>query len=99
MTKALISLRVKLIATCLDSIILYSIIHTNYKWMHEWFTLFEIDKKYIQSIYNDGHNILILYQISFSPQVKRRVIISNKHGTYELPHELPNDIRLRILGN
>ena len=65
MTKALISLRVILIATCLDSIILYSIIHTNYKWMHEWFTLFEIDKKYIQPIYNDGHNILILYQFPF----------------------------------
>ena len=23
----------------------------------------------------------------------------NKHGTYELSHELPNDIRLTILGN
>ena len=22
-----------------------------------------------------------------------------KHGIYELPHELPNDLRLRILGN
>ena len=42
---------------------------------------------------------LILYQIFFSPQVKRSVIISNKHGTYELPHDLPNDLRLKILGN
>ena len=32
-----------------------------------------------------------------SPQVKRIVIISNKHGIYELPHELPNDLRLRTL--
>ena len=24
------------------------------------------------------------------------MIISNKHGIYELPHELPNDLRLRI---
>ena len=39
----------------------------------------------------------MLYQIFFSSQVKRSVIISNKHGTYELPDELPND--LRILGN
>ena len=27
------------------------------------------------------------------------MIISNKHGIYELPHELPNELRLRILGN
>ena len=30
-----------------------------------------------------------------SPQVKQMVIISNKHGICELPHELPNDLRLR----
>ena len=41
---------------------------------------------------------LMFYQL-FSPQVKRRVIISNKHGIYELPHELPNDLRLKILQN
>ena len=29
------------------------------------------------------------------PQVKQIVIISNKHGMYELPHELLNDLRLR----
>ena len=38
---------------------------------------------------------LILYQIFFSPQVKRSMIISNKYGIYELP----NDLRLSILGN
>ena len=27
--------------------------------------------------------------------MKRRAIISNKHDIYELPHELPNDLRLR----
>ena len=27
------------------------------------------------------------------------MIISYKHGTYELPHKLPNDLRLKILGN
>ena len=41
----------------------------------------------------------MFYQILLSPQVKRRAIISNKHGVYELPHEFPNDLRLRILGN
>ena len=36
-------------------------------------------------------------KIFVSAQVKRIVIISNKHGIYELPHELPNDLRLRTL--
>ena len=44
-------------------------------------------------------DVLILYQNFFSPQVKQSMIINNKHGIYELPHELPNDLRLRILGN
>ena len=38
-------------------------------------------------------------KIFVSPQVKRIVIISNKHGIYELPQKLPNDFRLRTLGN
>ena len=37
--------------------------------------------------------------IFLSPQEKQSVIISNKHGIYELPHKLPNDLRVRILGN
>ena len=40
-------------------------------------------------------DFLVLYQIFFSPQVKRNMILSNKHGIYKLP----NDLRLRILGN
>ena len=40
-------------------------------------------------------DFFIFYQISLSPQAKRSAIISNKHGIYELP----NDLRLRILGN
>ena len=43
-------------------------------------------------------DFLILYQVFFSPQVKQSVIISYKHGIYELPHELTNDLRLGILG-
>ena len=38
---------------------------------------------------------LILYQSFISPKVKQNVIISNRHGIYELPHELPNDFKLR----
>ena len=41
----------------------------------------------------------IFYQILLSSQMKRWAIITYKHGIYELPHELPNDLRLRILGN
>ena len=41
----------------------------------------------------------MLYQIVILPQLKRWVIITCKHGIYELPHELPNGLRLRILGN
>ena len=40
----------------------------------------------------------MFYHILLSPQVKRTAIISNKQGVYELSHELPNDLRLRILG-
>ena len=27
------------------------------------------------------------------------MIISNKHGMYELPHKLPNELRLKIFQN
>ena len=38
-------------------------------------------------------------QIFLLPQVKQSAIISNKQGVYKFPHELPNDLRLKILGN
>ena len=41
----------------------------------------------------------MFYQIFLSPQVRRWAIITYKHGKYELPLELPNDLRLRKLGN
>ena len=41
----------------------------------------------------------VLPNFSFTASEKRSAIVSNKQGVYELPHELPNDIRLRILGN
>ena len=52
--------------------------------------------------YNQLHNnlrLLTFYQTFLSPQVKRYQIITYKHGIYELPHDLPNDLRLRTLGN
>ena len=51
---------------------------------------------------NHGHNIFRIFDVlpnfPFTTSETKRVI-SNKHGTYELPHELPNDLRLRILKN
>ena len=44
-------------------------------------------------------DFLMFDQIFFSLTVKKSVIISNKHGIYELSHELPNDLGFRILGN
>ena len=42
----------------------------------------------------------MFYQILVSPQVKQRwPIITYKYGVYELPHESPNDLRLRILSS
>ena len=41
----------------------------------------------------------MFYQIFLSSQVKRSAIITYQHGIYELPHELPNNVRLRKLGN
>ena len=41
----------------------------------------------------------MFYQIFLSPKAKQYAIITYKRGIYELPHELPNDLRLRILGN
>ena len=38
-------------------------------------------------------------QIFLSPQVKRSAIITYKHGIYKLSHELPNKLKLKILGN
>ena len=37
----------------------------------------------------------MFYQIFLLSQLKQSAIISNKHGIYEFPHELPNDLRLR----
>ena len=41
----------------------------------------------------------MFYQIFRLPEVKRCAIITHKHGVYELPNELPNDLRPGILRN
>ena len=41
----------------------------------------------------------MIYQINLLPQVKRCAIITYTYALYELPHELPKDLRLTILGN
>ena len=48
---------------------------------------------------NIGHNILILYDVlaNFSLTMKQIMIIRNNHGIYELPYELSNELKLRIL--
>ena len=43
-------------------------------------------------------DFLMIYQI-FLSQVKQNVISINKQGVYELPHELLNNLRFKILGN
>ena len=52
---------------------------------------------------NHFHNILRLFYVlpnfPFTTSEKQWAIITYKHGIYELPHELPNDLRHRILGN
>ena len=41
----------------------------------------------------------MFHLIFHSPQVERGVILTYKHGLYELAHELPNDLRVKILAN
>ena len=41
----------------------------------------------------------MFYQIFLSPQVKRWTMMTYKHGIYKLPHELWNDLGIRIWGN
>ena len=52
--------------------------------------------------HNHFHNILKLFEvlpIFFSSQVKRYAIITYKHSRHNLPHEMLNNLRLKILEN
>ena len=56
----------------------------------------------LNQYYNPGHNILCYFEVWQNFRVttsETNLIISNKHDIYELPHELPNNLRLRTLGN
>ena len=44
-------------------------------------------------------DFLMFHQVFLLPQVKRNAIFSNKHGVYELPSKLLNDLKVRILEN
>ena len=65
---------------------------------HHW-NCKEIKTKYLENI---GHNILelcrLLVQINYS-QIKGNLISSIANVVHKLPHWLPNDLRLRNLGN
>ena len=54
------------------------------------------------NIYNQFHKVLRLFDalpnFSFTTS-ETMAIITYKYGIYELPHKLPNDLRLKILGN
>ena len=41
----------------------------------------------------------MIYYRPDEPQVKRNVTSSIANLVYKLPHELPNDLRLKMLGN
>ena len=59
----------------------------------------KIDFKAITVIFVLFWDSLMFHQVFLSPQVKKCAIITYRHAIYELPHELPNNLRLRILGN
>ena len=42
-------------------------------------------------------DFLSFHQIFLSPKIKRCMNITYKYGIYQLPHELLNDLRIRIL--
>ena len=51
-------------------------------------------------VYNHGHNILELCSVLDRPnlpQVKRNLLSSTTNLIYDLPQELQNDLRLKIL--
>ena len=54
-------------------------------------------KKDVLIIYNYFHNILRVFdQFFLSPQAKQCAIITYQHRIYVFPHELPNNLKVRI---
>ena len=51
-------------------------------------------------IYDRFHNILRLFDVLLNFLfTTSETVITYKHSIYELPHELPNNLRLGIFGN
>ena len=51
---------------------------------------------------NHGNNLVGLFDVLpnfLFTTSETNAVISNKQGVCEVPHKLPNDLRLRILGN
>ena len=63
----------------------------------------EKDQKYeMGQVYNHFHNILRLFDVLPNFPFTTSEMMSNyylQHGIYKLPHKLPNNLRLWILGN
>ena len=74
------------LACCIKPVLLYLVIHKIKN------TTVMI---YIVVVFWD---FLMFEQIFLSPQMKWRMIMSNKHGIYQLPDELPNNLRLKSYG-
>ena len=81
-------------AICSNELLSTVTIHWN---MHSNFKVIWLDLlcKYRSStiIFIIFWDFLMFYQILFPPEVKRCAFIAYKHGIYELPNELPNDLQ------
>ena len=56
-------------------------------------------KRFAENQFHHIFRLFDVFQFFLSPQVKQWVINTYKYGIYELPHELPNVSRVRILEN
>ena len=68
------------------------------KFNHRW-KCTEQKKKFQTIVVIISRKLTMFQYRSESPQVKRNLISTISNLVYELPHELPNDLRPRNLGN
>ena len=61
--------------------------------------LVKTEKRKKNFVDNDVHDALKFYQMLFSRQIKRTVVIIKKHDICEFLHDLPHDLRPGTLGN
>ena len=77
-------------------------IHTQSLYLTHYGATILVDNQLWVTYYNPSHNFwnfTIFQYRSDSPQVKGNLILSIANLLYELSHELPNNLRLRILRN